>query len=192
MFIAVCFSLISIFTQLCISSQSHARAFPQTSPELLIRQQRYDDAFNSLEMILERKPDDVESLTLMGTATLYANLDDYEKALNWFEKAYQLGGDARFIVSAMRGRRKASPTDYPFEACRGWLKLRRREIAFEAFDDNHCSFQYEATSVSEFKVYAKKLVYLKIGKEFITFFPRSRDEREALLIVILWHRFVCR
>src|SRR5579885_636918 len=153
----------------------------------LVRQQHYDNAIEKLQEVLEVKPNDPDALTYLATAKLYKsrNFIEAEKS---FEEAFRAGGGAAFWVNHSHEKLANSEmADY----CHGWLHLRKNKIEFVPENSDH-SFSlgpYEITEVKQNRL-AKSLFHLQYDKKTLNFKPRTGDESEVLLILILYKKFV--
>jgi hypothetical protein len=148
---------------------------------------RYDWAIDRLEQELATKPDDPEALTFLATARAYKERD-FLKRKQYFEDAIGKGGGASFLVSHSHEISVMSVGD-PSDYCRGWLHLRKGEARFVADDDAH-SVVIPFSDISEFKQNRmRKLFHIEFAKDKnYNFSPRSRDERESLLIVVMYQK----
>ncbi len=150
-----------------------------------IRQRRYDEAFNRLEQALEARPGDPEAQTFLAVAHMYTDLD-FLAAQRRFEAAFSAGGGASFYVN--HSHESLSEEDFT-DYCRGWIHLRKGGLEF-APDDSEHGFQMRYADVIEFKQNRrKKLFHIKKGDKNQNFRPRSSDERETLLILVLYKKF---
>jgi len=148
---------------------------------------RYDHAIDKLEQLLAVTPDDPEALTYRATARLYKQ-GDFLKAKKYFEEAIGKGGGASFVVShshEVSAMSIGNPNDY----CRGWLHLRKGEVRFVPDRGEH-RFNIPFSDVVEFKHNRMpKLFHIKTAEDInYNFSPRSRDERESLLIVVMYQK----
>jgi tetratricopeptide (TPR) repeat protein len=152
----------------------------------LIRLQRYNDAINRLEQVLETRPTDPEALTLLATAQMYLD-KDFLKAQKSFEAAFQAGGGASFFVS--HSHEKIGGNDL-VDYCRGWLHLRKSGVRFVPSEGEH-GFDQPYSSISEVQRnrFAKTLFHIKYAEKSQNFRGRTGDESEALLIVALCKKF---
>lgn len=153
---------------------------------------RYDFAIEKLEHLIAATPGDTDAVTLLATARAYKETDSL-KAKQHFEEALSKGGGASFVVSHSHEVSLMSMGD-PNDYCRGWLHLRRGQVYFIADNGAH-SFTMPAAAVKEFKQNRMpKLFHIepRDEKQFpqknYNFAPRSRDERETLLIVIMFQK----
>lgn len=175
-----------------VSSSSHAAATPQkpdspAAPALdLIRLQRYNDAINRLEQILEARPTEPDALTYLATAQMYAD-KDFLKAQKSFEEAFRAGGGAAFFVN--HSHEKMSGSEMA-EYCRGWLHLRKEGVRFTPAEGEH-GFSLPYTNISEVgrNRWSKSLFHIKYGEKNQNFRGRTGDESEALLVVALYKKF---
>jgi hypothetical protein len=148
---------------------------------------RYDWAIDRLEQELATKPDDPEALTFLAAARAYKERD-FLKRKQYFEDAIGKGGGASFVVSHSHEISVMSVGD-PSDYCRGWLHLRKGEARFVADDDAH-SVVIPFSDITEFKQNRMpKLFHIRFAKDKnYNFSPRSRDERESLLIVVMYQK----
>jgi len=148
---------------------------------------RYDQAIDKLEQELATMPDDLEALTFLATARAYKE-SDFLKAKQHFEDAINKGGGASFVVSHSHEISAMSVGD-PNDYCRGWLHLRKGEARFVAHSDAH-SVVIPFSDIVEFKQNRMpKLFHIKFAKDKnYNFSPRSRDERESLLIIVMYQK----
>lgn len=148
---------------------------------------RYDWAIDRLEQELATTPDDPEVLTFLATARAYKE-PDVLKAKQYFEDAIGKGGGASFLVSHSHEISAMSIGD-PNDYCRGWLHLRKGEARFVADSGAH-SVVIPFPDIVEFKQNRmSKLFHIKFAKDKnYNFSPRSRDERETLLIVVMYQK----
>jgi hypothetical protein len=148
---------------------------------------RYDQAIDELEQELARNPDDPEALTFLATAQTYKDRD-FIKAKQNFENSIGKGGGASFVVShshEVSAMSVGEPNDY----CRGWLHLRKGEARFVADNGAH-SVVIPFSEIVEVKQnHMPKLFHIKFAKDRnYNFSPRSRDERESLLIIVVYQK----
>ena len=148
---------------------------------------RYDQAIDKLEQVLVATPNDPEALTFLATARAYKERD-YLKAKQYFEDAINKGGGASFVVSHSHEISAMSVGD-PSDYCRGWLHLHKGEARFVADNGEH-SVIIPFSDVMEFKQNRMpKLFHIKFGKDKnYNFSPRSRDESESVLIVVMYQK----
>lgn len=166
-------------------SEQNAQLSTSTALNLIYRQ-KYNDALNQLEQILETEPRNAEALTYVATANLYQTLD-FGRAQREFEMAFKAGGGATFFVNhSHEAMTTADVVDY----CRGWLHLRRNTIEFVPIEGAH-GFKLTFSDVQEFKRnrISKKAFHIKIGEKNQNFRGRSNSDVEALLIVALYNNF---
>jgi tetratricopeptide (TPR) repeat protein len=152
----------------------------------LIYRQRYDEAVTQLEQVLETEPANSEALTYMATVNMYRDLQ-FLQAQSEFQKAYQAGGGATFIVNHSHEKFN---TDDVVDYCRGWLNLRKNSIEFVPIESNH-GFKIAFNQVEEFQrnKLSKKAFHLKFGGKSQNFRGRSNTESEPLLIIALFKSF---
>lgn len=148
---------------------------------------RYDQAIDKLEQELATTPDDLEAFSLLATARVYKERD-FLKAKQYFEDAISKGGGVSFVVSHSHEISAMSVGD-PNDYCRGWLHMRKGEARFVADNGEH-SVIIPFSDIAEFKQNRMpKLFHIKFGKDKnYNFSPRSRDERESLLIVVMYQK----
>jgi len=152
----------------------------------LIRQQRYNDAINRLEQILEVQPAQPQALTYLATAQMYSDRD-FLKAQKSFEEAFRMGGGATFFVNHSHEKLAGNEiVDY----CRGWLHLRKEGIEFVPSEGEH-GFSLAYSKIVECKQnrWSKSFFHLKFGEKNQNFRGRTGDESEVLLIVALYKKF---
>jgi len=151
----------------------------------LIRQQHYNDAITRLEQTLEERPADPLALTFMGTAVLYSE-HNFSKAQKLFEQSFQSGGGAAFWVSHSH---ETLGSDELADYCRGWLFLRKGEVEFVPENSEH-GFRLSLADLKEFKQNRfRRLFHIKDGDKTYNFRPRTGDENEVLLVLILAKKF---
>lgn len=152
----------------------------------LIYRQKYDDALNQLEQILETEPRNAEALTYAATANLYET-KDFARAQIEFEIAFKAGGGATFFVNHSH---ESMTTRDVVDYCRGWLHLRRNKVEFVPVEGAH-GFNLNFSEIQEFKRnrISKKAFHIKIGEKSQNFRGRSNTDVEALLIVALYNNF---
>jgi len=151
----------------------------------MIAQRRYDDAVSKLEQALESKPGQADALMFMGAAILYGELN-FLKAQKLFEQSFQAGGGAAFWVNHSHEK---LGTEEMADYCRGWLYLRKGEIEFAPTDGEH-SFHLAYSDIKEFKQNRlSKLFHIKDSNKTFNFRPRSGDEGEILLTLVLYKKF---
>lgn len=152
----------------------------------LIYRQKYDDAINQLEQILETEPRNAEALTYVATANLYQTLD-FGRAQREFELAFKAGGGATFFVNHSH---ESMTTGDVVDYCRGWLHLRRNTVEFVPVEGAH-GFKLNFSEIQEFQRnrISKKAFHIKIGEKNQNFRGRSNTDVEALLIVALYNNF---
>lgn len=185
----VCFSI-------SLGLSQSAPAF-QLPPEVsmaagMIKEERYDDAANKLRQFLDARPNDPEALTLLATAQVYKE-KDYVKGKGLFEEVIKQGGGASFFVGHSHEKTVMSigdPTDY----CRGWLHLRKGKLIFVPDNGDH-RLELAYSEIKDFgqnnfkKLFHLKTVKDKDGKERnYNFAPRSRNDAEVLLIVVMYQK----
>ena len=188
------FALFTLSTALLISPLPGVHARQQTTTQSLtnaaaldlIYRQKYNDAINRLEQILEREPGNSETLTYLATANLYQTLD-FIKAQKEFEDAFKGGGGATFFVTHAH---EALATGDVVDYCRGWLHLRRDRIQFVPLDGTHV-LDLTYGQVQEFKrnKVTKRAFHIKVDGKNQNFRGRSNSDTEALLIVALYNSF---
>lgn len=152
----------------------------------LIQSQKYDEAINRLEQVLEREPGNSEALTYMATANLYRNRDFF-KAETEFKEAFKAGGGATFFVTHSH---EMFTTADVVNYCRGWLHLRKNSVEFSPSEGSH-GFKLQVKEVQEFKInrLSKKAFHIKIGGKSQNFRGRSNTDLEPILIVALYKNF---
>src|SRR4051794_22390250 len=94
-------ALVLLLASLPAATHAYKQSAVQLSPSAaldLIYRQRYDNAINQLEQILEAEPRNAEAVTYMATANLYQT-KDFSRAQNDFEAAFKAGGGATFFVN---------------------------------------------------------------------------------------------
>lgn len=154
----------------------------------LIGQQRYDDAIERLQQMIEQGSNTAEARTYTATARLYRDRD-YLKGKDYFAEAFGAGGGASLMVNHSH-EVTAMSTDELTDYCRGWIHLRKGEVSFTPQSGDH-AFKFSASQIAEFKQNRqKRLFHLKVGDKNFNFSPRSRNEGEVLLLVILYDKFV--
>jgi len=165
--------------------QTAVRLSPSSALDLIYRQ-RYDNAINQLEQILEAEPRNAEAATYMATANLYQT-KDFGRAQNEFEAAFKAGGGATFFVNHSH---ESLTTGDVVDYCRGWLHLRRGTIEFAPVDGSH-GFKLNFDQVQEFKRnrLTKKIFHIKFGEKNQNFRGRTNTDVEALLIIALYNSF---
>ncbi len=169
---------------LALPPQSAAPREVQQAKDL-IRQQRYNDAITRLEQALEARPSQPDALTFMGAAVLYSERD-FVKAQKLFEQAFQAGGGAAFWVSHSH---ETFGSDELADYCRGWLFLRKDEVEFAPENSEH-GFRRPLAAIKEFKQNRfRRLFHIKDEDKTYNFRPRTGDENEVLLILILAKKF---
>jgi tetratricopeptide (TPR) repeat protein len=182
---------VILLTCFALAAISAAPAPPQPDSPTdraldLIGRQRYDDAINRLEQILETRPAEPEALTLLATAQLYAD-KDFLKAQKAFEAAFRAGGGASFFVNHSHEKLGGSElADY----CRGWLHLRKDGVRYVPSDGDH-GFSRPYSGIVEFQPnrWRKALFHIKYAEKNQNFRGRTGDESEALLVVALFKKF---
>lgn len=152
----------------------------------LIYRQKYDDALNQLEQILETEPRNAEALTYAATANLYQT-QDFARAQREFEMAFKAGGGATFFVNHSH---ESLTTSDVVDYCRGWLHLRRKTVEFVPVEGAH-GFKLNFSEIQEFKRnrISKRAFHIKVGEKSQNFRGRSNTDVEALLIVALYNNF---
>lgn len=152
----------------------------------LIYRQKYDDALNQLEQILETEPRNAEALTYTATANLYQT-QDFARARREFELAFKAGGGATFFVNHSH---ESVTTSDVVDYCRGWLHLRRDKVEFVPVEGGH-GFKLNFSEILEFKRnrISKRAFHIKFGENSQNFRGRSNSDVEALLIVALYNNF---
>jgi tetratricopeptide (TPR) repeat protein len=180
--------LLSISFSFLVSLEPSLQNPPNsTSAALeLIRQQRYNDALNILEQVLEATPAQPEALAYLGTVHLYA-FHDFLKAQKLFEESFRAGGGATFWVShSHENLGTGELADY----CRGWLHLRKGELEFAPVNEEH-GFRLANSEIKEFKQNraVRRLFHVRSNKKTYDFRPRTGDTREIWLILILYKKF---
>ena len=152
----------------------------------LIRQQRYNDAINKLEQLLEAEPGQAKAVGYLGTAHLYGDRD-FARAQKLFEESFRAGGGATFWVSHSHEKLTSGEmADY----CRGWLHLGKGEVEF-APDNSEHAFRLRDSDIREFKQnrLSRVVFHIQVEKKTYNFRPRSGDEREVWLILALYKKF---
>jgi tetratricopeptide (TPR) repeat protein len=162
-------------------------SYPVADAAAAIVNSSYERAIDKLEQALASTPQDTEAMTYLATARTYQETD-YLKAKQYFEEAINKGGGASFVVRHSHEVSMMSLGD-PNDYCRGWLHLRKGEARFIADNGEH-SVVIPFSEITEFKQNRMpKLFHLKVGKDKnYNFSPRSRDERESLLIVVMYQK----
>jgi tetratricopeptide (TPR) repeat protein len=152
----------------------------------LIYRQKYNEAINQLERLLEKDPANSDALTYMATANLYLD-QDFTKAKGDFEAAFKAGGGATFFVTHSHER---FSTGEVVDYCRGWLHLRADRVEFVPLEGSH-GFKAKYNEVAEFKTsrLSKKVFHIRVGEKNQNFRGRSNSEVEALLIIALYKKF---
>lgn len=152
----------------------------------LIYRQKYDDALNQLEQILETEPRNAEALTYAATANFYQT-QDFARAQREFEMAFKAGGGATFFVNHSH---ESLTTSDVVDYCRGWLHLRRKTVEFVPVEGAH-GFKLNFSEIQEFKRnrISKRAFHIKAGEKSQNFRGRSNTDVEALLIVALYNNF---
>jgi tetratricopeptide (TPR) repeat protein len=152
----------------------------------LIRRQRYNEAINKLERILEASPKNGEALTYLATANLYRDLD-FTKAKKEFDEAFRAGGGATFFVTHSHEKFN---TDDIVDYCRGWLHLRKDGVEFVPAEGSH-GFKIKLAEITEFKQnrFSKTVFHIKVGEKNQNFRGRTANELEPLLILALYKSF---
>jgi len=167
-------------------AQSAAPAPVVAEAQRLIRQQRYNDAINRLEIHLEASPQDGEAMAFLGAAHLYAERET-TRAREVFEASFAAGGGASFWVN--HSHQTVLDGDDLTDYCRGWLNLRRGYVEFAPEEGDH-GFRLTYAEVAEFKQNRNKAFFhIKRGGKNQNFRPRSADQRETLLLLILFNKF---
>jgi len=155
----------------------------------MIKEERYNEAINKLEQYLDSKPNDPEALTMLATARLYKE-KDYVKGIHLFDEAIKQGGGASFFVGHSHEVTKMITGD-PVNYCRGWLHLRKGQVTFVPDSSSH-TLSLSAKEVAEFEQNRypnKSLFHIKAGKEInFNFAPRSRQQAEILLIIVMYQK----
>lgn len=187
-------ALLALATALLISTLPGVHAREQTANQSLtnaaaldlIYRQKYNDAINRLEQILEREPENSEALTYLATTNLYQTLD-FIRAQREFEDAFQAGGGATFFVTHAH---EALATGDVVDYCRGWLHLRHNRIQYVPLDGTH-ALDLTYSQVQEFKrnKVTKRSFHIKVDGKNQNFRGRSNSDTEALLIVALYNSF---
>jgi tetratricopeptide (TPR) repeat protein len=187
----ICYAMLlaCLLLQAGASASTHA---PQTSGSPadsvlnLIRLQRYNDALNRLEQMLESRPNEPEALTYLATAQMYLD-KDFLKAQKSFEEAFRAGGGASFFVS--HSHEKIGGNDL-VDYCRGWLHLRKSGVRFVPVEGEH-GFEQVYSNITEVQRnrFAKTLFHIKYAEKSQNFRGRTGDESEALLVVALFKKF---
>lgn len=165
--------------------QTAVQLSPSSALDLIYRQ-RYDNAINQLEQILEVEPRNTEAVTYLATANLYQT-KDFGRAQNEFESAFKAGGGATFFVNHSH---ESLTTSDVVDYCRGWLHLRRGTIEFAPVEGTH-GFKLSFDQVQEFKRnrLTKKIFHIKFGEKNQNFRGRTNTDVEALLIIALYQNF---
>lgn len=151
----------------------------------MVKQQRYNDAINILEQVVEQNPSHAEAISLLATSQMYAT-HDFVKALAGFEDALKLGGYAALWVSHSHEKLGTSElADY----CRGWLYLRKDGVEFTPQNSDH-GFQITYSQIEEFaqNKLARRLFHIKYSNKTYNFRPRSGEESEVLLVVAVYKK----
>lgn len=151
----------------------------------LIKNQKYDDAINILEQVIEQRPEHAEALSLLATSHMYSTRN-FVESLKRFEYALKVGGFAVFWVSHSHERLGTSElADY----CRGWLYVRADEIEFAPENSDH-GFRLVYSQVMEIaqNKLAKRLFHIKDSSRTYNFRPRSGEESEVMLVVALYKK----
>ncbi len=152
----------------------------------LIRQQRFDDAVNRLELFLESSPGHAEAMAYFGTARMYAD-KDFLQAKQIFEASFGAGGGASFWVN--HSHQSSLDGDDLTEYCRGWLHLRKDGVEF-APDEGPHGFRMGYGEITEFRQNRfKTFFHIKREGKHQNFRPRTADQRETLLILVLYNKF---
>lgn len=184
-------ALIALATVLFAKGiRTNQQTIPSSSVEPavlnLIQSQKYDEAINRLEQVLEREPGNSEALTFMATANLYRTRDFF-KAQTEFKEAFKAGGGATFFVTHSHEMfTTADVVDY----CRGWLHLRKNSVEFSPGDGSH-GFKLQVNEIQEFKInrLSKKAFHIKVNGKSQNFRGRSNTDLEPILIVALYKNF---
>ena len=186
-----CFVLIAF--GILIASLPAATRGGEQNPQIststalnLIYRQKYDDALNQLEQILESEPRNGEALTYAATANFYQT-QDFARAQREFEMAFKAGGGATFFVNHSH---ESMTTSDVVDYCRGWFHLRRKTVEFVPVEGAH-GFKLNFSEIQEFKRnrISKRAFHIKIGERSQNFRGRSNTDVEALLIVALYNNF---
>lgn len=152
----------------------------------LIRQQRFNDAVNRLELFLETTPSDAEALAFYGTAQMYADRD-FLKAQQTFEASFSAGGGASFWVN--HSHQSSFDGDDLTDYCRGWLHLRKEGVEYVPDEGDH-GFRMPYSDIAEFKQNRfKTFFHIKREGKHQNFRPRTAEQRETLLILVLYKKF---
>lgn len=172
-----------------INANQQTVSSPSVGPAVLglIQSQKYDEAINQLEQILERDPANSEALTYMATANLYRSRNFFQ-AQTEFKAAFKAGGGATFFVT--HSHEKFTTSDV-VDYCRGWLHLRNNSVEFSPTEGSH-GFKLQVNQISEFAInkLSKKAFHIKAGGgKSQNFRGRSNTDYEPLLIVALYKNF---
>jgi len=137
--------LVSLFSNSMVIGQTNIS--PSTALDL-IRKQRYDDAINVLEQILEVNANNTEAIAYMGAAQSYSQLR-IENAQKFYEKSLQSGGQAIFWVNYTKETLFGGNIE---DDSRGWLRLRKGEIEFSPVDGNSIEpLRFSPSQIKEIK-----------------------------------------
>jgi tetratricopeptide (TPR) repeat protein len=156
-----------------------------SSAREMIKQQKYNEAINLLEQVLEQKPESADAASLLAVSYMYSTRD-FLKALTRFQEAFRAGGYAVFWVSHSHEKLGTSElADY----CRGWLYLRANEIEFSPENSDH-GFRLPYSQVQEVaqNKLSKRLFHIKDSSRTYNFRPRSGEESEVMLVVALYKK----
>lgn len=178
--------VVNLFSSSIVVGQTN----PSTSTALeLIRKQRYNEAINALEQLLEVNPDNTEAIAYMGAAQLYSQLR-IENAQKYYEKSLQSGGEAIFWVTYTKETLFGGNIE---DDSRGWLHLRKGEIIFSPVEgDSLEPVRFSPSQIKEIKQNrtSKRMFHIKSGDKTYNFRPRSGTEEETLLIIIFYQKYV--
>jgi len=109
------------------------------------------------------------------------------RAREVFEASFAAGGGASFWVN--HSHQTVLDGDDLTDYCRGWLNLRRGYVEFAPEEGDH-GFRLTYAEVAEFKQNRNKAFFhIKRGGKNQNFRPRSADQRETLLLLILFNKF---
>jgi len=181
--------LIAMTSTLTVTVASQTQPSSEISlVQSLIAQRHFDKAIENLEQSLARDPANAEAKTYLATARVYRGRD-YVKGMDTYADAFRAGGGASFLVFHSHEVTKMS-TDELTDYCRGWLHLRKGSVSFTSQDSDH-GFKLTKAEISEFKENRqKRLFHIKTADKNFNFSPRSHDEQEVLLIVVVYQKFV--
>jgi len=181
--LSICISL-ALFCPRAVLTQDPLVSRVSSAREM-IKQQKYNDAINLLEQVLEQHPESAEALSLLAASLMYSTRD-FAKSLTRFKDALKAGGYAVFWVSHSHEKLGTSElADY----CRGWLYLRANEIEFAPENSDH-GFRLPYSQVLEVAQnrLSKRMFHIKDSNKTYNFRPRSGEESEVMLVVALYKR----